>query len=249
MPKAEFRRLDELRGLIADPSSPSAYFRNFETTIQDPLKKKHLLDLEMDLQRLDLRAWQYLKLKLRPLLYTKDEKRGWRALFDIFNGARAYRYLVSLQCNDIVFIPEAAGTKTPDLEGKLGSMRVLCEVKTISPSDDEVNARNHFGVRRISRQLGQGFFNKLTCDLQRAKDQMDAYCSDALCKKITYIVIDFDDIHHEYADDYRSQIDAYVATNPIPGQEVFFDIKGPFYAAGARETEQREPSTNQEAER
>ncbi len=48
--------------------------------------------------------------------------------------------------------------------------------------------------------------------LKNAKEQMDAFAGNDPVEKIAYIVINFDDNFHEYAADYRSQIDAFVTT-------------------------------------
>jgi hypothetical protein len=61
---------------------------------------------------------------------------------------------------------------------------------------------------------------------------MDAYDASPGTKRIAYVIVNFDDALHEYADLYRVQIDQYISTaNPAPKVDVVFDIKPPFYAA------------------
>ena len=51
-------------------------------------------------------------------------------------------------------------------------------------------------------------------------------------KHIAYVIIDFDDHLHEYADRYQHQIDNFIAGDPVPGLKVIvFDIKPPFHTA------------------
>lgn len=190
-------------------------------------------DLEMQLRGLDSEAWPFLKQEIIPLLTIKDPKRGWTQLFNRLNQANAYNYLASIGCTDIKFIPCAKDRKTPDLQAQLLSRKVLCEVKTINISEDEAEARTFYKVRNIELSLNDKFFNKLRSDLDQAKSQMADYCLDVNAKRVVYIIINFDDLLHEYADNYSAQINQYIANNPISNLEVVLDIKPPFYVASA----------------
>jgi hypothetical protein len=61
---------------------------------------------------------------------------------------------------------------------------------------------------------------------------MIAYDASPTTIQFAYVVINFDDSLHEY-DRYQSQIDEYVANNPVADLEVSFDVKPAFYAAMA----------------
>ena len=64
---------------------------------------------------------------------------------------------------------------------------------------------------------------------------MAAHCTGHDVKHIAYVIANFDDNLHEYADRYQVQIDRYIAGDPVPGLEVVvFDIKPPFYTAMSR---------------
>ena len=139
---------------------------------------------------------------------------------------------MSIGCTEVAFIPEGR-SKTADLKATLVSDTVLCEVKTINSSDGEIDARNEFSVRGIVLHLGSGFFSKLGRDLQLAKAQTDAYCSGIASKKIAYVIANFDDIVHEYSEGYLRQIRGHLEANPLPGLEIIFDVKPPWYAATA----------------
>ena len=52
-------------------------------------------------------------------------------------------------------------------------------------------------------------------------------------KRIAYIIVNFDDQIHEYADRYQVQINKFIANNPTPRLEVRFDIKEAYYTAKA----------------
>jgi hypothetical protein len=226
-------RIDDLRSLVENPASPDVFFQNFKQTFNDePTKKRQFTDLEHELQGLDPIAWKYLKKDVAPLLQKKHPTRGWLLLFDKLNHAKAYNHLAKVGCIAIRFIPESSvsGQKTPDLEAQLGPTKVLCEVKTINISEIEATRRT-YGGRSTQAQVSDGFFNKLISDLQRAKKQMDTSSQVQITKKIAYIVVNFDDVLHQYAEDYKEQIDAFVAANQIPELEVLFDIKPAYYTA------------------
>ena len=230
MCRKELPRLYELRDAVQNLQSSDAY--NFDAG-DNPVKLKHLRDVEADLQGLDSASWDYLKAKLIPLLTQRDAKRGWQALFDTLNEAKGYNWLVRNGCTNVKFISRSSThcQKTPDLEGRLGATKVLCEVKTINVSEVECACRSSGSIRRISTQLPDGFFNKLKSDLEKARDQMAAYCPAAETKRIVYVVINYDDLLHEYAAAYSTQIDEFIAAKPVPDLEIFFDAKPAFYSA------------------
>jgi hypothetical protein len=233
--RKELPRLYEL--IDRRPQSPDAYFVDLGTSLgENGVKLKHFRHIEEDLRGLDPDSWEQLKAELIPLFTARDAKRGWQALFDKLNEAKGYNHLARvIGCTSVRFIPRSKrrGQRTPDLEGSLGSVKVLCEVKTINISEIEKRHRNDHTVRTISNQLQGGFFDKLKSDLEAAGKQMVAYCSVAKTRRIAYVIVNYDDLLHEYAHDYSKQIDAFIACNPVPGLEVYFDIKPPFYSATA----------------
>ncbi|MHB8267486.1 hypothetical protein [Bradyrhizobium sp.] len=231
MYRRELPRVYELRDLIQYSSSPDAYFQNFEKSLSEiPPKLKQFRDIERDLQGLDAEAWAFLKSEVTPLLAARDSKRGWQLLFDKLNQAKAFNYLKEVGYLNIRFVPPSAvrGQQTPDLQAE----GALCEVKTINISEIEAHRRYSGGVGSSTDQLDEGFFRKLSSDLRKAKAQMVAYGAGQNTKHVAYVIVNFDDSLHEYADRYQRQIDRYIAGDPVPGlQVVVFDIKPPFYAA------------------
>jgi hypothetical protein len=106
----------------------------------------------------------------------------------------------------------------------------LCEIKTINISDVEACRRRDHDVGSTTDHLAEGFFRKLASDLEAAQVQIQAYCADdGPTRKIIYVIVNFDDSLHEYAEEYERQITERMSTNSTPGFEVIFDIKPRFY--------------------
>jgi hypothetical protein len=220
----EFPRVYELRELIEDPSVQSAYFQDFENSIRsEPEKKEAWLAWEQELQGLDAESWKFLKSKMLPHLAKRDPSgRGWQQLITILNQARAYNFLLRVVgCSSVRFIPESK-RETPDLQGELDFLKVLCEVKTINISEDEVLARQDRTARTITDRLGPGFFKKLMLDLKKAKEQITSYDSSPNVRQNVYIITNFDDLLAEYKERYYHQIDQYFADHPTDGFEIVF---------------------------
>lgn len=214
MCRSDLVRICEIRDCVLNRGCSGTYFDNFDQSVADnPVKRKHFVHLEDELAGLDTAAWMVLKGQVTPLFERRHGVRGWEPAFDKLNEAKGYNYLTTLGCTDVAFIPvsSAPGQKTPDLEGRLGSKRVFCEVKTINPSDIEAAsrsavARGQIVSRSTQRTLPDGFFVKLISTLRTAEAQMRSYCADEDARRIVYVVINFDDSLNEYADDYVGQI-------------------------------------------
>jgi hypothetical protein len=226
---AELPRVYELVASLKD--APRSYFKNFVTSIRDnPLKRKHFIDIEAELARLDAVAWDHLRTKVGPLFMKKEKVRGWQGAFSELNEAKAYNFLVRRGCTSVEFVPRRSDTKTPDLRAKLGSVDVLCEAKTINRSE-RVVARIRNDVRSVSNRLPTEFFTKLTSTIGRADQQMAAYSSAPDIERIVYLVVNFDDSLHEYVDDYLAQIQQRKEEFVVPGLEIVLDVKPKFYSA------------------
>jgi hypothetical protein len=221
----DYPRLHELRALTADPDSYTAYFhREFAQSIKNPGRARAWSSREQDLQALDGAAWEALKGKLRPHLIGLDkEGRGWQQLIEAMNEASAYRYLAQqLGCRDIHFVPETA-EQTPDLEASTDGGLVLCETKTISESDDEIQARVEGKGVYSSNRLSEQFLAKLSATIAGATHQVNAYRAGEQAQRILFLVVNFDDALGEYAQEFYGQIDAHLATLKQDCQLVFFN--------------------------
>ncbi len=227
----EFRRVAELRDISINLHSPEAYFRADDDKLSNPGKRKFFLALERDLQGLDAKAWEFMKIETWPLLKARDQKRGWQQLFDRLNEAKGYNHLVNIGCKNVEFIPRAKidSVEAPDIKGLLNGATTLCEVKTINMSEIEIQRFARRGVGETLQNLEEGFFNKLAKDLKKASSQLLAFDSSA-AHRIVYVVCNFDDRLHEYADDYQRQIEAYIAGAPLPNIKVVLDVKPPFHS-------------------
>lgn len=225
--RREFPRMYELRDKIGSPDSLNIFWKNLDNVLQDATKMIVCRPYEDALQALDSTEWEFLKAEASVYLTKWDEEngRGQQQLIDILNQAKAYRFLLNkIGCSDIHFIPRSKinGIKTPDLEGCLGEIKVICEVKTINISDDEVIARS--SIRSINRQrrLDKGFFDKLRHDLIKANKQIECYNAGKASRSIVYIIPNFDNFWGEYKEDYFKQIDQYLCENVIHGIEIVF---------------------------
>jgi hypothetical protein len=232
MYRTDLPRIYELRDLFPDPLPPDACFGGLDGSYSvSPQKLRQYRDLEQDLAGLDTAAWEFLKSEVQPLLQIKHETRGWQPVFDKLNQAKAYNYLKCDGYHSIRFIPPILGRKTPDLEAHKDSARALCEVKTINVSKIEAGRRLSGGVSSTRDQLENGFFRKLSSDLARAESQIAAYASGTTVIKLAFVIINFDDLLHEYEDRYREQIEQHIARHPTPGLEVSFYWKPRFGSA------------------
>jgi hypothetical protein len=230
MCSAELPRVYELVASLKD--APRSYFKNFVTSIRDnPLKRKHFIDIEAELARLDAVAWDHLRTKVGPLFMKKEKARGWQGAFSELNEAKAYNFLIRRGCTSVEFVPRRSDTKTPDLRAKLGSVDVLCEAKTINRSERAVVARIRNDVSSVANRLPTEFFTKLTSTIRRADQQMAASSSAPDIKRIVYLVVNFDDSLYEYVDDYLAQIQQRREEFVVPGLEIVLEVKPKFYSA------------------
>ena len=227
---SDLHRISQLRDCAIKLNSPKTYFQADDDKFSNPIKRRYFVDLERDFQGLDVQAWEHLKNEACPRLRQRDSKRGWQQLFDILNEAKGYNYLKRIGCTDIRFVPRAS-TRTPDLQAALEGAKVLCDVKTINISKDEAERRTNHGVGTITRELSNEFFKKLSDDIQNASSQMHAFNSENDAHRIIYVVVNFDDNLHEYAEDYRTQIEAHLASLSKSSAKIVLDIKPAFYSA------------------
>jgi hypothetical protein len=227
----ELPRISQLQDYSISLNSPKAYFRADDDKLTNRSKRPFFVALECELQGLDAEAWEFLKGEALPRLKAQHPTRKWQQLFDTLNEAKGYNHLARIGCTDIKFIPRATTDKvqTPDLRGLLGATRVLCEVKTINVSDDEANRLAGDGVGTTLPYLEQPFLDKLSSTIRTAASQLLAFDKDLASRRIVYVVFNFDDRIHEYADEYQKQIEAFLAGASLPDVKVILEIKPAFY--------------------
>jgi hypothetical protein len=215
--RAELPRLYELRDCTPNLTSSDAYFRGFNQNLaRFPEAKDYYQRLEQVLRGPDDQAWQHLKEKACQYHTQRDKKgRGWSQLICVLNEARGYNYLKSLGCTNLHFIPEST-VRTPDLEGLLASRLVLCEVKTVNISDQEVAFRTgRKKVRQGQITLPAQFLKKLRATVEAARQQLLAFGAGRAADHFVYVYVDFDDIVGYFKERHFKQIDDDLAQAPF----------------------------------
>lgn len=230
--KSQIPRVYQLIALIEDRGHPDSYFQNFEHSISEETEKRHVwLAREKELQKLDLKAWEFIKNEAFPYLTARNHNgRGWEQLISILNQARAYNFLLDIGCSEIKFIPKIKGKESPDLEAIMNDNPVVCEVKTINRSEEAMVARQKGLASKSLASLEPGFFKKLDSDLKKAKNQMVSHNNKPDARHIVFIVINFDDYLGEYKTNYYEEIDGHLSAMPVAEIEVvFFNQKTCFH--------------------
>lgn len=192
-----------------------SYFRNFTASLRDnPLKRKHFIEIEAELATLDAAAWNHLKANAGPLFMKHETPRDWRGAASVLNEARAYNFLVRRGYTSVAFIPRHAKGKTPDLRAKAGSVDVLCEAKTINRVE-----------RAGEDRLIPAFFIKLASTIARADRQLTGYSAVPEIRKILYLLIDFDHVPSARIEDFLAQTEERKAEFLPSNLEIVLDTK------------------------
>lgn len=229
------------------------YFRpDFEhKLVSEPVIFAQFKQIEDTLACLDECNLKTLVKKCAPRFCKKDQHRGWQQAFDILNEANGFAYLVRLGAENLNFVPNSS-ERTPDIEGVLNGTPLLCEVKTINISKDESHARPTSQIpvgraRSTVAKLPENFHQKLQSTLTSAERQITGYQNTKnyrLARCCVYVVINFDDSLHEYANDYMCQIKA--SDLNWPSATCVIETKKPFSSAmsspPAPMIERREPN-------
>jgi hypothetical protein len=195
------KRIRELTPTRRKAAERDSFFYRFDAALEtDPGRRQILADYEADLACLDEAAWAALKASAaKRLLRIKD--RAWHPLFDVLNEAKAYRYLQTLGCNDIAFVPPNYEGKTPDFMAALDGRTVLCEVKTIAASSEEA-----FLTGKFARVLAE------------AKAQL-SHLGAPDARRIIYVILMITSPLADRAG-FKTRLDAFTARAPIAGAEV-----------------------------
>ncbi len=216
---------------MRDPESSRSYLKNLDDSLVNMQGKlRHFRALESTLDGLDNDAWRHLKAEVAPLLVAQDKHRDWQALFDVLNHAKAYGYLKRIGCTNIRFVVPATGRgkRATDIAAEIDANLILCEVKTINAPQEEIKRRKSGDAGTSNDSLGAGFFVKLAHDLNEAREQMIEQANGKQARMLVYVIVNFDDYFHEYADHYRPQIEEFLVSNTPPGLEVILDVKEAF---------------------
>jgi hypothetical protein len=221
-----FPRLFELKDADPNPTHPDTYLQHLAERLENEHIRYVYGKIERPLGVLDVQAWRDLKERALPLLTVRDEKRGWRDLFDTLNEAKGYAFLRSIACTDVAFI-KRQNKKTPDLRAMLDGSPVLCEVKTINISQEEADRRDrvHHGEIRafnVPAHVTPQLLQKVTSTLESAVGQLDHEDPDRTARRIVFTVLNFDDSVCDYQAEYIGDIDAHLLANPVVDTELVF---------------------------
>jgi hypothetical protein len=227
MCRDHFPRLFELRDVLPDRLPARAALPALDETLMLPGKREHFERVEADLQRLDASGWAALKARMKPWPKTHP-KRSLEPLYNALNEAKGYNYLHDIGCSNVHFIPvsKVSGQRTPDLGAEDHGRQVLCDVKTINRSEEEVERSQSGGVGTTTACLPLKLFEKIQETCVHAKEQMLSYDPSGSARKIAYVFVNFDD--HENSASYRRELEQFGATNPVPDLEIVFDAHSPW---------------------
>jgi len=199
-------------------------YQNLDEIDDDNLFYSQFFIYEQALQHMDSNTYSAFKDKIIGLFKQNEKNRGKRAFFDQLNEAFAYEFLNKLGYTSIKFIPEVRSKnsiKTADLSFEKSGNPGLCEVKTISVSDNELSRYTAEEIFSSSayKELDKGFFNKLRSDIDNANAKMEPLKTN----KIIYIIVHFDDSILLYFPTYKKQITEYIK-EVYPSIEIYFRV-------------------------
>lgn len=220
--KKDFPRIFGIIEVNESLKSQCTLFKNFEMNLADPDIRNIWEGRETEFQKLPKEAWDSFKEKIKPYLGSRHTDRGYEQLIATLNEAYTYNYLVLVGCDRVQFIPESQSQPSPDLQGWLEDQTILCEVKTIQASDNEIQERKkriRVSTADQKQTLPEEFFNKLEKTINKARDQLDSFNSEAKTK-IVFLYLNFDDSWGKFKNEYFAQMNIYFSNNPPCGIEV-----------------------------
>jgi hypothetical protein len=216
-----FPRLFELSSLLPEPVPAGLALPALNHTLLEPGKREYFEKREVDLEGLDEGAWAVIKEKLKrwPKART-HEQRTMEPLYEILNEAKGYNYLKRMGCLNIRFISVSTrpNEKTPDLAAEHRGQPVLCDVKTINRSYNEVERARTGGVATSPERVPDELVAKIRRTAESALAQIVSYDPSSTTEKIVFVVVNYDE--PEYITMYQGQIKHEFSTNPVNGIQV-----------------------------
>ncbi len=217
----KFPRLFELSDLLPRPAPADLALPALNQTLLKPGKREYSEKREVDLQGLDEAAWAAIKEKLKhwPKVRT-HEHRALEPLYEILNEAKGYNYLKRIGCSNIRFVSVSARQigKTPDLAAEHGGQQVLCDVKTINRSDNEVERIRTGGVATSPERVPDELVTKIRKTAESARAQITCYAPGGTAQRIAYFVVSYDE--QDYSTLYQAQLKHEFSTNPVKAIQV-----------------------------
>ena len=178
---------------VSNQSSTDNYFKRLNRELSDESCLHKIEKIDYELRRLDAKAWEVLKRKTLPYVTKPSSDRAYEQLFNTLNEAKGYIYLKEQEATDIEFIDEGSD-ETPDISGNIQDNKWLVEVKTVRPSDEEIEylkqTRSEF--REVIDEIPNGFKNKIQSTVDKASRQLNTYDSTNCASKILFLIVNAD---------------------------------------------------------
>ena len=187
----------------------------------NPAKARAYRTYDDALRVLDTHSWHILKGK--AIRDYRNHRRGQlkQPFFNQLNEAFAYGYLTRQGCTHVEILQES-NTPTPDIRYVEAGALKHCEVKSIGLSDAEIQRRESGEVHETSyERLDNGFLNKLSSAIGKAKAQIDSQGTDGL----VYLIVRFDDMAPDYQG-YKRQLREYFRKHDIRDVYIKFGLRG-----------------------
>ena len=132
--------------------------------------------------------------------------------------------------SEIKFLPALQTHKSPDLIAKREQSQVTIEVKSINPSDVEVQARQNGTPRGTGQPLTEEFFSKLQATLTNAAKQLATQQCD---EKMIFLFVHFDNILNEYIENDLAQIKSWLSNHKMVADRYYIHTHSAFYYASS----------------
>ena len=180
--------------------------------------------MEQRLARLDPDAWEQLIAKALPEVCRKDKRRRWSQLWNYLNEVLGYVLLADRGYTKIRFL-DREDEKTPDLLGESEISRAIVEVKTVNPSEDDIDHLNAWPP--IARDMGCGltgkFKEKLEKTVDGARTQLRGY-GEPTDKRIVFLVISLDS-GFKFIEQNYAELREFIVTHQKPDVELVYQVK------------------------
>jgi hypothetical protein len=207
--------------LLPEPVPAGLALPALNQTLLERGKREYFEKIEVTLQGLDEVAWAAIKKKLKRWPKVRaHEHRALEPLYELLNEAKGYNYLKGIGCSNVRFVSVSTrqNEKTPDLAAEHRGQRVLCDVKTINRSYNEVERARIGGVATSPERVPEELVAKIRKTAESARAQINCYDPDGTAQRIAYFVVSYDE--QEYSALYQAQFEHEFSANPVHGIQV-----------------------------
>lgn len=191
--------------------------------------KANFDDWEQTLQTLGSHAWMDFLKKAERCNFTYDRIAGLKGLFELVNEAKGYVFLKKSGCGEIKFIPTDK-IKTPDIEGKCDSGKIILEVKTINSSEENSgylywnSYNNEMTTRDVQTTLSEGFKKKLDAVCKDTVEKFEAYDNlDTNARHILFCIVELDTNCYPVKEEMQKQLEQYIRPHIAMGIEIHIE--------------------------